>query len=101
MNNNLDLAAPGGVLGQQALAQMSSAAQRRTAKAIEEEQSRAIKVVTHEDARAFLTHRSVLTATALTALEEHCIQVAPLGEARYKTLVDAWTFGATKAIAEW
>ena len=36
---------------------------------------------------------------SLSALETHLLQVAPLGEARYKHIVDAYAMGAARTIA--
>jgi hypothetical protein len=38
---------------------------------------------------------------ALSALEGHLIEVAPLGEARYRAIVDAYALGAAQAIQRW
>ena len=54
-----------------------------------------------EDGRAFVTHTALEHVGALTALEQHLITVAPLGEARYREIVDSYTLGASAAIRRW
>jgi hypothetical protein len=56
---------------------------------------------TREQGRALLTNTSLQNVGALTALEQHLIQIAPLGEARYKHIVDSYAMGAAQAISRW
>src|SRR3546814_5822493 len=76
------MASPGG------LASMSLGIQRQTRREVERVQSRAIVAKITEDGRAFLTHTALEHVGALTALEQHLLSVAPLGEARYREIVD-------------
>ena len=50
---------------------------------------------------AVLTNTALNNVGALSALEAHLIQVAPLGEARYKHIVDSYAMGASIAIQRW
>ncbi|WP_448810386.1 hypothetical protein [Agromyces bauzanensis] len=75
--------------------------QRQTRREVERVQSRAIVAKLTEDGRALLTHTALEHVGALTALEQHLITVAPLGEARYREIVDSYTLGASAAIRRW
>ena len=83
------------------LSQLSLGLQRRTRREVERVQTRAIVAKLTEDGRAFLTHTALEHVGALTALEQHLITVAPLGEARYREIVDSYTLGAAAAIRRW
>ncbi len=96
-----ELVPAGGAFGQQALAQMSGTMQRQTGREIERVQAQTLIADTREQGRALLTNTALQNVGALTALEQHLIQVAPLGEARYKHIVDAYAMGAAQAISRW
>ena len=96
-----ELAPLGGSFSQQGLAQMSGSMQRQTGREIERVQAQALVADTREQGRALLTNTALQNVGALTALEQHLIQVAPLGEARYKHIVDAYAMGAAQAISRW
>ncbi len=83
------------------LASLSLGAQRQTRREVEQVQRRAIVAKLTEDGRAFLTHTALEHVGALTALEQHLITVAPLGEARYREIVDSYTLGVSGAIRRW
>ena len=83
------------------LSQLSLGVQRQTRREVERVQARAIVAKLTEDGRAFLTHTALEHVGALTALEQHLITVAPLGEARYREIVDSYTLGAAAAIRRW
>lgn len=85
----------------QGLSQMSMGIQRQTRREVERVQSRAIVAKLVEDGRAYLTTTALEHVGALTALEQHLITVAPLGEARYREIVDSYTIGASAAIRRW
>ncbi len=87
--------------GPSQLGQMSMGAQRRTRGALEQVQSRALVAKLTEDARAWITNESLEHVGALSALEQHLLSVAPIGEARYRELVDSYTLGAAAAIRRW
>ena len=91
----------GGAFGQQGLAQMSSDMQRQAGKQLERVQVQALVADVREQGRALLANTALLNVSALSALEAHLIEVAPLGEARYKHIVDAYAMGAAQAIARW
>jgi DNA-binding TFAR19-related protein (PDSD5 family) len=80
---------------------MSMGIQRQTTREVERMQSRAIIAKLSEDARALLTNTALEHVGALTALEQHLITIAPLGEARYREIVDSYTLGASAAIRRW
>jgi hypothetical protein len=98
---NTELAPLGGAFSQQGLAQMSGSMQRQAGREIEKVQAQALIADTREQGRALLTNTALQNVGALTALEQHLIQVAPLGEARYKHIVDAYAMGAAQAISRW
>lgn len=85
----------------QGLTHLSMGIQRQTRREVEQVQRRAIVAKLTEDGRAFLTHTALEHVGALTALEQHLITVAPLGEARYREIVDSYTLGASAAIRRW
>lgn len=95
------LASLGGALGSSGLSQMSMGMQRQTNREVERVQARAIVAKLTEDGRAFLTNTALEHVGALTALEQHLISIAPLGEARYREIVDSYTLGASAAIRRW
>ena len=101
--NTTELLPAGSALGQsgQGLASLSLGIQRQTRREVERVQSRAIVAKLTEDGRAFVTHTALEHVGALTALEQHLITVAPLGEARYREIVDSYTLGASAAIRRW
>jgi len=96
-----DLAPLGGAFGQQGLAQMSGSMQRQAAKQIERVQAQTLVADVREQGRALIANTALQNVGALSALEAHLIGVAPLGEARYKHIVDAYALGAAQAIARW
>jgi hypothetical protein len=96
-----ELAPLGGAFGQQGLAQMSGTIQRQTGREIERMQGQALVADVKEQGRSLLTNTALQNVGALSALEQHLIQVAPLGEARYKHIVDAYAMGAAQAISRW
>lgn len=101
MNTNTDLVPLGGAFGQQGLEQISGRTQRQASREIEQVQARALVADVREQGRALLANTALQNTGALTALEQHLIQVAPLGEARYKHIVDAYAMGAAMTIARW
>ena len=98
---NTELAPLGGAFGQQGLAQMSGSLQRQTGREVDRVKAQALIADTREQGRALLTNTALQNVGALSALEQHLIQVAPLGEARYKHIVDAYAMGAAQAISRW
>ncbi|WP_431795265.1 hypothetical protein [Microbacterium enclense] len=94
-----ELAPLGGAFSSTGLAQMSAGIQRQTSREVERVQGQAIVAEVKEQGRAFLTNSVLQNVGALTALEQHLIQVAPLGEARYKHIVDSYAMGAAQAIS--
>lgn len=96
-----DLAPLSGAFSPQRLSSMSGSVQRQTGKAIEQVQAKALVANVHEEGRALLTNTALNNVGALSALEGHLIQVAPLGEARYRAIVDAYAMGAAISIQRW
>lgn len=84
-----------------AMAQISASMQRQASRDVERVQAHAVVAGVREQGRAFLTNTALQNVGALTALEQHLIQVAPLGEARYKHIVDSYAMGAAQSIATW
>jgi len=78
---------------------MSGSMQRQTSREIERVQARALIEQSYEQGRALIANLVLESTCALTALEQHCIEIAPLGEARYKAIVDAYALGAAQRIA--
>jgi hypothetical protein len=91
----------GNSLSQAGLAHMPIGVQRQTRRELERVQSRAVVAKLTEDGRGFLANTALEHVGALTALEQHLITVAPLGEARYREIVDSYTLGASAAIRRW
>ncbi len=98
---NTDLLPTGSSANPTGLASLSLGIQRQTRRAVEQVQSRAIVTRLVEDGRAALAHTALEHVGALTALEQHLITIAPLGEARYREIVDSYTLGASAAIRRW
>ncbi|HBS07350.1 MAG TPA: hypothetical protein DEA69_00855 [Microbacterium sp.] len=100
LNSSKELSPLGGSTSS-GLSQLSLGVQRQTRREVERVQARAIVAKLTEDGRAFLTHTALEHVGALTALEQHLITVAPLGEARYREIVDSYTLAAAAAIRRW
>lgn len=101
MGHQTDLVPVGGQFSQQNLERMSGSVKRQTVRDIERVQARTLVANVHEEGRGLLTNTALQNVGALSALEQHLIQIAPLGEARYKHIVDAYALGAANAIARW
>jgi hypothetical protein len=84
---------------QQGLAQMSSGVQRQTRRDIERIQSHMLSAAVHEEGRAYVTNIALLSVGSLTALEQLLVTAAPLGEARYKMIVDGFAVGSANKLA--
>jgi DNA-binding TFAR19-related protein (PDSD5 family) len=96
-----EMATLGGGAGAIRLASMSLGTQRQTRREVDRIQSRAVVAKLTEDARAMLANSALEHVGSLTALEQHLITVAPLGEARYREIVDSYTLGAAAEIRRW
>jgi hypothetical protein len=96
--NGIELLPGGSSDAMRGLASMSMGIQRHTRREVERVQSVAIITKLREDARALLAHSALEHVGALTALESHLIGIAPLGEARYREIVDSFTLGASASI---
>ena len=62
---------------------------------------RAFAEAHHEQLRTLLTKAALENCAALAALEAHLREVAPLGEERYKTLLDAHAVTTALRLARW
>ncbi|MBU2601880.1 MAG: hypothetical protein KKA32_06900 [Actinobacteria bacterium] len=91
----------GNGLSPRSLEQMSRPMQRQATREIERVVTQGLVVNTREQVRALLTDTALQNAGALSALEEHLIQIAPLGASRYQHIVDAYALGAAQTIARW
>lgn len=80
---------------------MSARGRREINKQIERVVAMEAVAEADEQARALLANTALQNAGALSAMEAHLIEIAPLGEARYKHIVDAYALGATQKIARW
>ncbi len=98
-NNGLTLSGNG--VTPQSLDRLSRPMQRQATRAVERVVTDALVTNAREQARALLTNTALQNVGALSALEEHLIQIAPLGAARYQHIVDAYALGASQAIARW
>lgn len=69
---------------------VSTRSGRRVARALQEAQVPGQVAAAKIEAAAFATHVAISHATMLSAAEARAIQYAPLGEARYKAICDAF-----------
>ncbi len=97
---NTHLALIGGQLPQ-SLERMSKAGQRRTSQEIERTVAQGIVTNTREQSEQPSPTPPCKNVGALSALEKHLIEVAPLGAVRYQHIVDAYALGAAQTIARW
>lgn len=63
---------------------------REVVRAVEVERGRGVVQAARVDAGAAVTRRAQINTALLTKDEENFIQMAPLGEYRYKAIVDAY-----------
>jgi hypothetical protein len=68
-------------------------------RAVEAEQSRGIVQATRVQAGEYVGRTALLAAALLSREEENCIRLAPLGEQRYKHIVDTFAMFAAGEIA--
>lgn len=94
-----ELAPLGGGFTAAGLGQMEARLQRQTGREMDQVRSRAVVSGTVEQGRGFIAELALHEVGSLSALETHLIQIAPLGEARYKHIVDAYAMGAARTIA--
>lgn len=67
---------------------------REVVRAVTREHGHGLIVAARLDAGAHATRAGLLNTAMLSKDEEQCIQLAPLGEARYKAIVDAYAIYA-------
>lgn len=82
-------------------APMGKAIQRQTKQALDRVTANTLVALQTERGRAALTEEALHNAGALSALEGHLLKIAPLGEARYRAIADAYALGATEAITRY
>lgn len=97
----MDLVPTGGDLRSQGLAHLSGLVRRQTRREVERVVAQTLIADAREQGRALIANTALENAGALSALEAHLITIAPLGEDRYKHIVDAYAMGAARAIARW
>ncbi len=95
------LAVHNGSMSLQPLDQMTPSLARQTRRQIERVVGVGMVKEAHEQVRAILANTALENVGALSALEAHLINIAPLGEARYKHIVDAYAMGAAREITKW
>lgn len=96
-----EISPTGSAFSQQELARMSRGMQRHTSREVERVVSKAIVADAYEQGRALVTGTALQNVGALTAMEQHLIQIAPLGEERYRAIVDGYAMGAARSLARW
>ena len=101
MFDETSLAIQGNGVSIQSLEQMSRPMQRQTTREIEQVLKRAIVANVHEEARAQLCQTAMMNAGLISTLEEHLIQMAPLGSARYQAIADGFVIGTCKKLMQW
>lgn len=99
--HNYQLAARDNNASLQPLDRISPSMARKTQREVERVISQGLVVEVHEQIRAVLANTALDNVGALSALEAHLIEIAPLGEARYKHIVDAYALGASRVITRW
>lgn len=100
-SNQLQSTSGGSAVAPQAFRGLSMGIQRQTRREVEQVQARAVVAKLVEDGRAHLTNTALEHVGALTALEQHLISVAPLGEAGYREIVDSFTVATSASIRRW
>ena len=99
MNN--ELISFGGTL----LPEASERDMRKIKMGVQREGSEVVKKILvstiHEQGRALLTKTALENVGALSALEDHLFSIAPLGQERYRQILDAYAFGAVQKILRW
>jgi hypothetical protein len=100
MNSN-ELALSGGSISSQSLEQMSRPMQRQATRAIEKVVAQGLVTNTREQVRALITATALQNVGALSALEEHIIQITPLAAARCEAIVNSYALGASQVVARW
>jgi hypothetical protein len=70
----------------------------QVARAVRRVQGQAVVVATRMNAGAYVTSVALHNTALLSKDEEQLIQFAPLGEARYKALVDGYTMYALREL---
>jgi hypothetical protein len=83
------------------LDQMSRTMRRSAIRQVEQVAATGLAVNAREQVRSLLASTALQNVGTLSALEEHLIQIAPLGAVRYQQIVDAYTLGAAQTIVRW
>jgi hypothetical protein len=101
MSANSNLPASINRFGSQSLDRVTRSIQRETSQEIARTVGQGLVTNTREEIRAAITSTALQNVGALSALEQHLIEVAPMGAARYQHIVDAYALGAAHTIARW
>jgi hypothetical protein len=99
--NSTDLVPFGGNHLPDRVPNMTGQIARQTSRDLDRVAARAVVADAVEQGRALITNTALENVGSLSALEAHLIEIAPLGESRYKHIVDAYALGAARAIARW
>lgn len=99
--NTMDLVPFGGSRLPDRVPNMNGQIARQTARELDRVAAQAVVADAVEQGRALITNTALENVGSLSALEAHLIEIAPLGEARYKHIVDSYAIGASRAIARW
>lgn len=90
----------GNAIGQ-SLQRIGLGSQRQVRRELEQIQSQTIMAKMTEEGRAYLAQTALENVGALSAMEDHLMQVAPNGAARYREIVDSYAIGASSVIRKW
>ncbi len=80
--------------------QLTGRSSRELRRAVEAERSRGAVKEARVYAGAAVTRRALVNMAMLTSCEESLIQMAPLGEPRYKVIVDAYAMYAVYEVGQ-
>lgn len=101
MSDQMSLAIQSSGLVANTLDGMSRPMQRQTTREIEQAAKRAIVASVHEQARAQLAQDAMINAGTLAMLQDHLLEVAPLGADAYQAIGTAYIIGASKQLMQW
>jgi len=99
--NTTDLVPFGGNRLPDRVPNMTGQIARQTSRELDRVAAQTVVADAIEQGRALIANTALENVGALSALEAHLIEIAPLGEGRYKHIVDAYALGASQKIARW
>lgn len=91
----------GTALPSRVAAPMGKLMQRQTKQALDQVTANTLIALQTEHGRTALAEQCLVDACAISALEEQCLRLSPLGEARYRAIADAHALGAAAAITRY